>query len=192
MKKKNNRIGQKFNMLTIIEYVEPHIQNCGAKVIMCKCKCDCGNEKIIRERDIVCGHTKSCGCIAGKTKTKNHGKNKFDLTGDCGIGYDSTGVPFYFDKEDFPLIAQYTWWTGTGGYLRSDKKKGGERVRVQMHRLVMGMQGKDENLYIDHLNHNVRDNRKCNLAVKTNSENQQNRLKKQEDYLDPNDFYDFY
>lgn len=192
MGKLKNRTGQKFGMLTIMEYVEPRIQPCGSKVTMCKCKCDCGNEKIIRERDLVYGHTKSCGCMQGKNKTKEKTKNKYDMTGECGIDYDSTGIPFYFDKEDFTLIAQYTWWTGTGGYLRSDKRVKGERIRVQMHRLVMGMQDKDKSLYIDHINHNTRDNRKCNLAVKTNSENQLNRMEQPKEYLDPCDFYDIY
>lgn len=176
MGKTKDVIGQKFGMLTVIGYTEPHIQKCGHKVKMCICECECGNKKVIRLSDLTYGHTKSCGCIAGKQKTKGHRGNRFDLTGDYGIGWDSTGVPFFFDKEDYPLICQYTWWTGTGGYLRSDKRIGGKRIRVQMHRLVMGMQGEDPNLYIDHINHNPRDNTKQNLRIVTNSENQRNRI----------------
>lgn len=172
-------IGQKFGMLTIIDDMPPKIRNDGSKVRMVKCRCDCGNVKVIRAESLTSGDTKSCGCITGKTKTKPSGKrgtgNTYDLSGEYGIGWDSSGEPFYFDKEDFEKISQFTWWSGKRGYLRADKRINGVKVRVQMHRLVMDMQGKDPNLYIDHINHNTRDNRKENLRVVTNSENQRNR-----------------
>jgi len=40
------------------------------------CKCDCGNEVVIGNADIIAGHNKSCGCHqfdAGKTAALKHG-----------------------------------------------------------------------------------------------------------------------
>lgn len=53
-RKKIDRVGQKFNMLTIVEELP------GRKVL---CKCDCGNFNIVEKDKVVCGATKSCGCI---------------------------------------------------------------------------------------------------------------------------------
>lgn len=47
-------IGKKFGKLTVLEYV---------KNSMYRCKCDCGNEKIIRRDSLITGNTSSCGCI---------------------------------------------------------------------------------------------------------------------------------
>ena len=50
-------MGKKFGRLKVIEYVG--ISNHSA---LWKCKCKCGNEKIIVGNDLISGHTKSCGC----------------------------------------------------------------------------------------------------------------------------------
>ena len=55
--------GQRFGRLTVIERAE----NIGKKT-MWKCRCDCGNEKIIRADDLKSGRSKSCGCY-NKEKT---------------------------------------------------------------------------------------------------------------------------
>jgi hypothetical protein len=52
-------IGKKFNRLTIIGFSER--KNNGK--IMVLCLCDCGKEKSIDKSAVLCGHTKSCGCI---------------------------------------------------------------------------------------------------------------------------------
>jgi hypothetical protein len=43
------------------------------KAVYWNCKCDCGNSKPIRGRNLVRGHTKSCGCDSHKFKA-NGGK----------------------------------------------------------------------------------------------------------------------
>lgn len=53
--------------------------SCKKPATFCKCKCDCGNEKIIRVSNIVRGFTKSCGCFEKESRyTRDHGE---DLTG---------------------------------------------------------------------------------------------------------------
>ena len=52
-------IGKKFNNLTVIKF--SHKDNRLKPFWLCKC--ECGNEKIIREDCFICGGTQSCGCI---------------------------------------------------------------------------------------------------------------------------------
>lgn len=62
---KKDLTGMKFSMLTPVEWLR------GGKW---KCICDCGNETIVDTRNIMNGHTKSCGCMNYSTK------NLYDMT----------------------------------------------------------------------------------------------------------------
>jgi len=59
-----NLIGKKFGKLSPIR----HLGKINEKSIdqYWLCKCDCGNEKIIRSRNLANGGTRSCGCSSGK------------------------------------------------------------------------------------------------------------------------------
>ena len=61
----NDLIGTKSGLLTAIEIIEA---DNGQKV---KCKCDCGNEKIIDIKSFKYGKVKSCGCLSSKSKLKD-------------------------------------------------------------------------------------------------------------------------
>jgi hypothetical protein len=50
--------GTKFGKLTVIEY--GHKLTLNRKGYLCKC--DCGNEKVVRSTDLINGKIKSCGC----------------------------------------------------------------------------------------------------------------------------------
>jgi hypothetical protein len=56
--KRLNLTGQKFNKLTAI-----NLDRDSTGRTAWKCKCDCGNEKIINTSSLVRGITKSCGCF---------------------------------------------------------------------------------------------------------------------------------
>lgn len=51
-------IGKTFGRLTVLEVVS------GTKRSMWRCRCECGNEKVVAPCNILSGHTKSCGCLA--------------------------------------------------------------------------------------------------------------------------------
>ena len=53
--------GQKFGRLTA---VEPVVRGDGVSVW--RCRCDCGNEVLVRTQSMKTGHTKSCGCARKK------------------------------------------------------------------------------------------------------------------------------
>jgi hypothetical protein len=52
-------IGEKFNMLTILD-VQPVSYS---RSLYFKCKCDCGNECDVISSNLTSGKTKSCGCL---------------------------------------------------------------------------------------------------------------------------------
>ena len=86
MRKKLDLTGQRFGRLLVIEEFEPNIIH-KHSIRYWKCKCDCGNEKIIRQDALRQGSTKSCGCLLKDTAKqlieKQHQKNnqKYSLIG---------------------------------------------------------------------------------------------------------------
>lgn len=52
-----NVVGMKYGRLTVLD----DIPFSGVRKL--KCICDCGNVKYIAKRDVLSGHTKSCGCL---------------------------------------------------------------------------------------------------------------------------------
>lgn len=57
--KKIDLIRKRFGKLTVLSYAGVN----QSKKSMWLCKCDCGNEKVIRGNDLQTGNTQSCGCI---------------------------------------------------------------------------------------------------------------------------------
>jgi hypothetical protein len=98
--------------------------------------------------------------------------NVFDLSGDFGIGYDFSGKTFYFDKDDFEKIKNYTWGITNHGYVRAHGRKNFSVDKIYMHRLVLDIVG--TNLQIDHSNRIRSDNRKENLRISSQKNNAEN------------------
>jgi len=67
---KINLIGKRFGKLLVIEDA-PKVNN---RYVSCKCKCDCGNEKIIAAFNLRNGATISCGCRGFETRFKRVNK----------------------------------------------------------------------------------------------------------------------
>lgn len=112
------------------------------------------------------GKSKSCGCYQKENYKKKF--NRYNLTGEYGIGYTSKGEEFYFDLEDYDKIKNYTWTCNKEGYLLSDDNE----KMIRMHRLIMNCN--NGKVFVDHINHNVKDNRRINLRLVDNSKNQMN------------------
>lgn len=163
---KTNYIGKKFNKLTITSLYKENGKT------YCDCTCECGNnKKHMRFDSVKSGRSKSCGCnnIEQVTKLGKLSKkyNKYDLSGEYGVGYTSKGEEFYFDLEDYEKIKNYCWRINNYGYLVSGS--------FILHRIVMNLN--DSNFVIDHINHNKFDCRKKNLRICTVSQNGMNMLK---------------
>ena len=99
--------------------------------------------------------------------------NKYDLSGDYGIGYcQNTNTPFFFDKEDFELIKDYKWGENPNGYIRAYKYINKKVIAILLHRLVMNP---PKGTLVDHRNHNRTDCRKENLRMSSYSQNNMNK-----------------
>ena len=90
--------------------------------------------------------------------------NTYDLSGDYGIGYGSTGGEFYFDLEDYDKIKDYTWRLNEDNYVVSNPFG---KITL-MHNLIMKPPSGKE---VDHIFHNTNDNRKEYLRICETYEN---------------------
>ena len=70
--------GKKINHLTVIERVQDHVTKGRYKKIAYKCRCDCGNEKVIVAESLLTGNTIACGCMGsvGLEKRKTHNMSR--------------------------------------------------------------------------------------------------------------------
>lgn len=86
--------GMVFDMLTIIRQADDYISPSGRCYRTWLCQCECGSEpKIIKEYSLMDKRwpTTNCGCLKG---TSNKKYNKYDLTGEYGIGWTNKGEMF--------------------------------------------------------------------------------------------------
>lgn len=83
------------------------------------------------------------------------------------------------DDDCFDLVKGYKWnaLRGRNGkywYAQAWSKKDGKRVRVLMHRVVLGVDSPE--VEVDHIDHDGLNNRIANLRQSTNQQNQWNSL----------------
>lgn len=145
------------------------------------CLCDCQISKPKSEQELILivgtnltrGITQSCGCLQKEITSLIMSKpNKYDLSGEFGIGYTSTPdsygrYEFYFDLEDYDKIKDYTW-SFSNDYLRDTKDRS-----IAMHQIILPT----ENGFAPEHIHGAKsknDNRKANLRSATQSQNLMN------------------
>lgn len=168
VKPKKDLTGQRFGRLVVIEQCEDKVTEKGNHYSQWLCKCDCGNMCKVTSADLINDNKRSCNCLHFEVIANRKKYNEYDLDGEYGIGYTKEGYEFYFDKEDYDKIKNYRWQR-ENGYIIYYAVKNGHRYRIQMHRLLMNLE--DNNLLVDHINHNRTDNRKENLRICTPSQN---------------------
>lgn len=107
VKVKKDLIGQKYGRLTVIDRAEDYISPSGDHVACWLCKCDCGNEKVVKGSSLKRGNTKSCGCLAREISSeslrkRNKKENKYKFNGEIGECYfNNCDEYFLFDTEDY-------------------------------------------------------------------------------------------
>ena len=132
------------------------------------CECDCGKEKDINTYQLKSGQTKSCGCLRDKKLSERSKKyNRYDLTGEYGIGYTTSNDEFYFDLEDYSKIKDYCWYKDKAGYIVTNVYQNKSKKNLRMHNVVLNEFIKE----VDHINRKKNDNRKSNLRSCTHQEN---------------------
>lgn len=94
--------------------------------------------------------------------------NKYDLSGEYGVGWTSnTNREFYFDIEDYEKIKDICWIESNEGYIIGRIPDTNKTARL--HNLVTGFK------YVDHIRHNLFDNRKSELREANDFYNSKNR-----------------
>ena len=171
----NDLLNQRFDKLFVVRKAATNeIKNKTQKRVYWVCKCDCGNEKVVSSSDLICHRIRSCGCLKFDAAQKRRKENKYDLTGEYGIGFTSKGDKFFFDKEDYMKISKFCWHKRKDGYFDAKVYR---NQRILLHDLIA------ETKYVDHKNGNLADNRKSNLRTTINLDynfntyNQMNRIK---------------
>jgi hypothetical protein len=118
-----NRIGQKFGKLLVIAEASPVNGR-----TMWLCRCDCGNEKVIKSENLVSGNSTSCGCSkAGRSLkgqrfgylvalSKHHSDNGSYWTCRCDCGKEVVVRAHH-------LISGHTKSCGCNGKSKSDVKR---------------------------------------------------------------------
>lgn len=79
MTRLNDLTGKRFGEITVIERADDYISPSGNKATRWKCKCDCGNEFIVKSSRLTSGRVASCGCnelenLISETIDKKFGK----------------------------------------------------------------------------------------------------------------------
>ena len=105
------------------------------------------------------------------------------------VQYNNTDIQFVFDKEDYPSVCERAWHFASGKYISSAYCCGdGKRRELYLHNLVMGVDlfpGKGATQSVDHINRNGLDNRKENLRVVSQSQQNINQPKKKRNVILP-------
>ena len=104
---------------------------------------------------------------------------------ECVVGtFMSKGksVDFYIDKEDEERVKTRQWYAATGGvYVGTNVTVDGKRKTLCLHNFIMNrivFPGKGAKKTVDHINRNGLDNRKANLRIATQTQQNLNQLQK--------------
>lgn len=171
--------GLKFGRLTVVEKTDMKSDRAADNgAYLWKCKCDCGGVCYYSRYSLITPNgIKSCGCLYDDSRfiiAKNYCTYDLD-TYDFGIGYCQNGTYFFFDKEDYDKIKEYSWWYD-GRYVIAHSLKNDKYTTdiIRLHRVVMDI-GDREKINVDHKNLIRYDCRKINLRRATDSQNAMNK-----------------
>lgn len=175
-------IGQIFGRWKIIDIYDDYIQpktGWHKKRYLCECSCENKTKKPILYSHLKNGASTNCGCVRKEQLVKRNKKmfkkyNKYDLSGEFGIGWTEKGNEFYFDLEDYDKIKDYCWYINNKGYVVTNINN----IKfISLHALVLNRIDVNDDLEIDHINgkSSRNDARKVNLRICTHSDNMKNR-----------------
>jgi hypothetical protein len=97
------------------------------------------------------------------------------------VMHNSHPIQFVIDKEDFQKIEGKQWHVAAGNYIAYNVCHEGKRKACYMHNVIMNAPlhpGKGATSSVDHINRNGFDNRKENLQIVSQSEQNLNQRKK--------------
>ena len=163
--------GMRFGMLTVVE----RVGSLSHGEMFWKCKCDCGNEVVVRGSLLRNGGTKSCGCYHKIATQKFRKQNEYRVDGNTiYVTLPNTNQEMICDADDWEKLKKFRWFIGSHGYATTNVPKDGERKKETsyFHKFVLSV---PPGFLPDHINRNRLDNRKENLRIATITENVINR-----------------
>lgn len=105
------------------------------------------------------------------------------------IQFNGKDAKFVFDKDEFEKVEKRPWHLSSGKYIGSTfYLDGGVKMELYLHNLVMNrnaFNGKGPKESIDHINRNGLDNRKENLRLITQSQQNIHQVKKKRNVILP-------
>ena len=126
--------GQRFGGLTVIGFAKKS----NDRQYMWKCRCDCGNEIVIRSHSLRSGNTRSCGCLQKETNIKlrqTHGMTKTRLyniwqsmkqrcslpSASCYKYYGGRGITVCNEWQNFEPFCEWALANGYADNLTIDR-----------------------------------------------------------------------
>lgn len=177
---KKDLTGQRFGRLLVIKKIQNYITSGGNQLSQYECLCDCGNYCNILGNQLSRGITKSCGCyrkenvakINKKYKRKNNYWEKFDdyiykFIDDKNIEGLISAIDYEKCKNHY-WISQYNNHTKSYYFYTEINDS-----RIAMSRYILNIT--DNNVKVDHKNHDTTNNTRENLRITSNSQNTMNR-----------------
>lgn len=161
MKENSDLTGMHFGRLEVLEPAEDYIRKNGKHEKMWLCRCSCAKKtlKIVRGTDLRNGRRVCCGCISHE---KHRKRNEYYVIDNVVHVKLNSNFEMLCDEDDWEKLKHYCWSVkDTSGYARA-RVEGKAR---HFHTLVMPKSS--PKLYVDHINGDVRDNRKKNLRYAT-------------------------
>ena len=104
------------------------------------------------------------------------------------VKYNDTTVNFIIDDEDYLKIKDLSWHYISNAYIAHNIAIDGKQKALYLHNMVMNrieFPGKGSKQTVDHINRNGLDNRKENLRIVTQSEQNGNQKKKSRNIVLP-------
>lgn len=172
-------IGKKFGRLLVKR--EAGKDSKGA--YMYECDCDCGNTHTANGCKLRDGSIKSCGCLQKELLALRSKKTiKWEIIDDNtvkGTTNNLGGIDFYIDYEDFEKCKNICWSAQRSDkshtyYIHGKTTYGGQCE--YLHRFILGLSNED-NVEVDHKDHNGTNNIKKNLRIATKVQNAMNMSK---------------
>jgi hypothetical protein len=169
---KEDLTGRIFGRLTVLRQVEDYIYPDGKHRAqwLCECGCDEHNKVVSTGQNLKRKNgTKSCGCLRRENGERLKKQNRVEFFADYVVLWtNNTNKMVYFDVDDAEKILQYCWFEDTStGYARTNINN----KTITMH-TFLGYKRPD------HRNQNKLDNRKENLIMCTQKENNRNMPKR--------------
>jgi hypothetical protein len=153
----NDVVGCRFGKLHVDSYAgSDFYANEKKRRSFYNCTCDCGNHVKVCRKLLISGRQTTC-CHCCRIESDNDHLRYVAENGDF----------FIFDTSDRQAIEKHCWYIDKYGYAIA-------RIKEKNVRLTRYLLGIGDSNYVDHINGNPRDNRRCNLRVATPIQNIRN------------------